>query len=78
MKKRILSLFLALVMLFSCMSLTLFAVDEATELAEEALEGENTTVPEAGTIFSNTLIAHTAAMIEKLIPGYDKGTSFYS
>ncbi len=77
MKKRILSLFLALVMLFSCMSLTLFAVDEATDLAEE-LEGESATTPTAGTVVSNTLKAHTAEMIEKLIPGYANGTSYYS
>ncbi len=78
MKKRILSFVLALVMLFSCMSLTLFAVEEAALAAEEAVAGEDATVPTAGTVVSNTLKAHTPEVIEKLIPGYAKGTSYYS
>ena len=57
MKKRILSLFLALVMLFSCLSLNVFATEGAEAQTEIA----------AGTVISDTLDAHTAAEIRAFI-----------
>ncbi len=54
MQKRIISLFLAVVMLFSCLSLNVFATAD-------------TDVTEAATVLTNTLDAHTDEEIEKLI-----------
>ena len=62
MKKRIISLFLALVMLFSCLSLNVFATD-----AEGGTEAGSTDAPKAGDIAESTLEAHTDSLINQLV-----------
>ena len=59
MKKRIISFFLAVVMLFSCLSLNVFAAEE--EAATPASE------PVVGTVISDTLDAHTDEEIATFI-----------
>ena len=67
MKKRILSLFLALVMLFSCLSLNVFATEGEEAQTEIA----------AGTVVSNTLDAHTDEEIKALINATKKQSISY-
>ena len=59
MKKRIISFFLAVVMLFSCLSLNIFAAGEETQQSDAE--------PAAGTVISDTLDAHTDAEITAAI-----------
>ena len=63
MKKRIISLLLALVMLFSCLSLNIFATEPAN--------GESAAAASAnGTLVSDTLDAHTSAEISAMLAKY--------
>ena len=64
MKKRIFSFFLAVVMLFSCLSLNIFAAGEETATP--------TSEPVAGTVLYDTLDAHTDNEILTLIKANEK------
>ena len=70
MKKRILSLFLAVVMLFSALSLNVFATD-ATTGAAEATEV-------AGTVVSDTLDGHTTAEMLAVLNNYKLADTPYT
>ena len=63
MKKRIISFLLAFATLFSCMSVSIFAVDSANVATEEQGEGG----PGAGDVLENTLAPHTDELIKQLV-----------
>ena len=71
MKKRIISFLLAFATLFSCMSVSIFAVDSANVATEEQGEGG----PRAGDVLENTLAPHTDELIQRTRNSYFQSTS---